>query len=229
MLFPTVVERSAAGDRAGADRALIDSTRYLAAALLLAASVGGGASAGVMRLYGPGFPAAADALTLLLLLPVLTGVAGVQSLALAAEDRPGTASLVAVARLTVVAALTIALTSAMGITGAALAIVAGYAGSIVVLHVLGRRHLSTPLSTGWPPREAGALVGAYVCGFVVSRLLDRLVAWPAGLVAALTLGALAFAAGLAGFGGLNTRDRARLRAVRRGREVPSAGDMPEPP
>ena len=46
MLFPTLVERRADGDREGFDRAVIDTSRYAAVAMLIPAAVGGGAGYG---------------------------------------------------------------------------------------------------------------------------------------------------------------------------------------
>ncbi len=69
MLFPTLVQRWAAEDRHGFQRALTDSTRYVVTVMLLPAAVAGGAADGVMGLFGPGFSQASGALVLLLLVP----------------------------------------------------------------------------------------------------------------------------------------------------------------
>ncbi|HWI70711.1 MAG TPA: oligosaccharide flippase family protein, partial [Baekduia sp.] len=107
VLFPTLVERRKRGDVAGFDRAVVDSLRYVSAGLLLPAAAGGGAALGVMSLFGEDFSAAAGALTLLLLVPALASMSGIQGQVLIAGDRPLMATTVSLTRLTVTLALTV--------------------------------------------------------------------------------------------------------------------------
>ena len=53
MVFPTLVERHVGEDQSGFDRALLDSQRYIAAAMLLPAAAGGGAAVGDHGVSGP--------------------------------------------------------------------------------------------------------------------------------------------------------------------------------
>jgi O-antigen/teichoic acid export membrane protein len=215
VLFPTLVERRAKSDAVGFDRAVVDSARYLALGLMLAASVGSGSARGVMALYGPGFGRATTALGVLLVAPVLGALVGVQNHVLATDQRPLMTSVVAFGRLTLVVVLTVILGSSFGITGAALALTLGYAASVAGLQLLVRGHLAESLRRLWPPREMVALGLAYAAGFAASRALDRLLVWPVGLCAALFAGSAAFAAAFVLLGGLNRRDRARLASARR--------------
>ena len=79
MLLPTLVERIAGGDRDGFDRTLLDTLRYAALILLLLGAAAGGASDGVMSIFGPGFERGGDALAILLVTPALTVIAGIEA------------------------------------------------------------------------------------------------------------------------------------------------------
>ncbi len=87
MLFPTLVERRLGEDRDGFDRALVDSLRYVAVAMLLPAAVAAGAAAPIMSIYGPGFAAGAGAFAYLVFVPGVVTLSAVQSQALFAENR----------------------------------------------------------------------------------------------------------------------------------------------
>jgi len=235
VLFPTLVERRARRDPKGFDRAVVDSARYLAIGLLCAAAVGGGCAHGLMTLYGPGFSRASNALALLLLVPPLAGVAGVQTHALTADERPLATSMVAIGRLALVICLTVTFGIWLGATGAALALALGYAASVSCLQLLVRRHLGGPLSALWLRGEAAALGLAYVAGFGTSRALDRLVPWPVGLAAGIGAGFAVFVAAFVVCGGLNERDRSRLAHLgRKWARVPAgrqhcSSPFPTPP
>ena len=87
-LLPTLVERRGGEDDAGWDRALVDSMRYTATAMLLPAAAGAGAATGLMDLFGPGFSQGSDALAIALAVPPLATMLVATRLALLAEDRP---------------------------------------------------------------------------------------------------------------------------------------------
>ncbi|HKP17780.1 MAG TPA: hypothetical protein VJT84_04820 [Gaiellaceae bacterium] len=214
MVLPTLVERRRSGDHEGFTRALTDSMRYLATALLLPAAVGGGAAAGVMGLFGPGFARADNALPLLLLVPALVAVATLQAHALLALDRPGRISVLQVARLVTTLGAGVALTVWIGITGMAVAMVAGcvlQAG--LQARVLGG-DLVVPIRRLWTPRSVFALVAAYAAAFACARLLDAILPGVAGVLAAGGGGTLCFVAVLVSAGGLLPRDRERLADLR---------------
>jgi O-antigen/teichoic acid export membrane protein len=231
MLLPTLVERRTQNDHTGFDRALLDTVRYAAVLMLLPAAAGGGAAYGVMELFGSGFSAASDALALMLLMPMLMSCTAIQCTALYAVDRPLSASLIAVAAMLVTIAATIGLAPPLGITGAALGLVAGGAVNFVWTSLVARRHLSRPVRTLWHPREALALVLAFGAGFAAARLVDASLGGLVGLLPALLAGTAAYAGVFAVAGGINDRDRKRLavlgRRLRR-RRMAGDGEVPAP-
>jgi O-antigen/teichoic acid export membrane protein len=211
MLFPTLVERRSRSDAAGFDRAVADSLRYAAIALLLPAAVGAGAAHGIMGLFGPGFERAADAFALLLLVPAMGALSSVQQTQLWAMDRPGIVTVIAAGHTALMVALVIVLTSAHGITGAALACAIAGAAKLACTALVARRHWSSPLLALWPARELLGLALACAAGFAAARALDGSV--PPGPLPALVAGAMAYLAIVAVTSRGNPRDRARLRAI----------------
>lgn len=215
VLFPTLVDRREAGDQEGVDRAMVDSVRYQCAAMLLIASAGGGAAYGVMGLFGPGFDRAANALALILLMPVIVGIASIQGTALVAVDRAWMTSVISMARAAVTVGLMFVLTLTMGLTGTALASVLGYMFSATWFFLATRKHMGQPVHTLWLPRQMLGQVLAYAGGFVTARTVDDVIDGPIGLIAALIAGAVVYLALFLAVGGLNSRDRRRLKGVRR--------------
>jgi O-antigen/teichoic acid export membrane protein len=212
MLFPTLVTRR--GDDAGGfDRALVDTLRYGAVALLLPAAVLGGAAESVMSLYGADFVSAATALTVLMILPAITTVGGSLRQALLAVDRPSITSVTAGVKLVVTAAATIVLTLWIGVTGTALGLVSGAAVELGWLVLLTRGYLVQPLRVLWPIRQRIALLFAYAAGFGAARLVVSDLPGTTGLLPALVAGTLCYAAVFAVAGGIGDRDRARARAA----------------
>lgn len=207
MLFPTLVERWAAEERAGFQRALTDSTRYVMTAMLLPAAAAGGAADGVMNLFGPGFSQASGALVLLLLVPALATTLIFQTQALLAVDRPTLTSVLAIARLVVTLASSVALTNAFGITGTATAVVLGFLVQLTAQLRFVIRDFETSVFRYWPPRQMLALIPAYLAGFGLARTLDQSIVQPAGLLAGLLAGAAAYAACVLVIGGVLPRDR----------------------
>jgi O-antigen/teichoic acid export membrane protein len=214
MLFPTLVERHVAGDRAGFDRTLVDTLRRAADCLLLPAAAAGGAASGVMALFGPGFEQAAPALAVVLLVPALSLLSQVQMHALLAVDRPFASSKISLARMIITVGACVVLVDADGITGAAAALVLGYVVDLAIRFRVTRGVLETPLTRIWPPSTIGALAMAYGLGFATARLIDVELTGIAGTLGSLTGGTIAYCAVLVGAGGLLPRDRDGIRALR---------------
>jgi O-antigen/teichoic acid export membrane protein len=215
MVFPTLVERRGTEDGHGFDRALIDSVRYVALIMLLPAAAGGGASEGVMALFGPGFDQAQGALALTLLVPSLATMSNLQSHALFAVDRPITGTMVNIARMVVTVLSSIVFVAIFGITGAAVGLVAGCLVDIVLKALVMRPHLTTPMLVLWPPRQILGLVLAYAVGFAASRgTFDALNKGFGALVVALAAGSAVYAITLLATGGVGRRDLRRIGRVR---------------
>ncbi len=213
MVFPTLVERHEGEDKLGFDRALVDSLRYVAAAMMLPAAVGGGAAIGIMDLFGPGFSRAAPALALVLVVPAIATMSTIQADALMAVGRPLATTVLAGARLAATVPLTIVLTLTMGVTGTALGVVVGVTVQLAVQVGVLRAHLSQPMLALWPVRQLAALVIAYGAGFGLAHLLNSLLPGVGGLVVSMAAGTLAYALCLTLIGGMLPRDRARVSAA----------------
>ncbi len=213
MLFPTLVERRFQGDRVGFDRALVDSLRYAAVGLLLPAAAGAGAASGVMALFGPGFSSGATAFPLLLLMPAFACMTNLQRAALFAVDRPLMGSAGAVTRAAATIGLSFPLILWLGVPGAAVAVIVGYGLDLAMMVAATIRHLVEPFRAYWPLREMGALGAAYVAGAGAARAVDVGLSGPFGTVAALAGGSVAYATIFALLGGINRRDRERVRSV----------------
>jgi O-antigen/teichoic acid export membrane protein len=227
MLFPTLVERWNAGNRAGFQRALTDSTRYVVTGMLLPAAVLGGAAHQVMTLFGPGFAQASGALALLLLVPVLATALVFQTQSLLAVDRPALTSVLSGMRLVITVSASIGLTQAIGITGTAAAVVLGYVVQLTVQYGFVAGHLESSLYRYWPHRQLLAPAIAYGFAFATARALDSALDGPAALLAALTAGSAAYVVCLLLIGGLSSRDRELVghlsaRILRRGRHRSTA-------
>jgi O-antigen/teichoic acid export membrane protein len=213
MVFPTLVERHVDDDRAGFDRALMDSIRYIAVGMLLPAAAGGGAAAGIMGLFGPGFERASTALAIVLVLPAIAAMSNIQVDALLAVGRPVATTALSATRLAATVPLTIVLSLSMGVTGTALGVTLGFAVQLGVQVVVLRAHLSQPILHLWPVRQLTGLVLAYAGAFAAAHLLDNAIPGAAGLLAGLVAGALVYALALLVIGGMLPRDRARASAM----------------
>jgi O-antigen/teichoic acid export membrane protein len=215
VLYPTLVSRHARGDGEGFDRALLDTVRYALSGMLLIAAVGGGAASSVLELFGAGFARAAPAFPLLIAYPALVTVASAQNQALWSVDRAGLTSITALGRLAVTLSLTVALTPTLGVTGPAFALVAGLLLDIFCKAVALRPFLSRPVSDSWPLLERAALLLAYGYGYAGARAAELAFGSPLRLFAALAAGTVAYLVALLALGGVNERDRERLRDVAR--------------
>lgn len=214
MLFPTLVRRRAEHDHDGFDRALVDSARYSVVAMLLPASVIGGAAAGVMRIFGPGFSQASGSLSVLMLMPALTTLAVLQRGSLIAVERPWTTAVSGGARMVATIAATIFLAGLMGATGAALGLVFGAIVDLIYTSAMTRRHLQRPIKELWPRRQMAAVLIAYALGFTAARTIYAGWETYAGLLAALTASAVVYGLAFVLCGGVTDRDRERLASLR---------------
>lgn len=228
MLFPTLIERRERGDTAGADRALVDTMRYVLTGLTMVAAVGGGAAVGIMNIFGPGFDEAAGALVFLLLVPPLAICSFVQFQSMWALNRPGASSMISLVRAAVGLPLMVVLTWQMGIVGCAIGQALAYAAGIVVITVQTSRELSSPLTSLFPVRQMVAIPLAYGAGFIAARVVDQALPAFAGVPSGMVLGAVAFAGVIALVGGWHDRDRDRIVGIlaRLRRAAPSRGAAP---
>jgi O-antigen/teichoic acid export membrane protein len=230
VLYPTLVGRHLSGDGEGFDRALIDSIRYEVIAMLGLAAALGGAARAVLAVFGPGFARAGTALALLALFPVLASVTLTQTQALWAADRPGRTSLIALGRLAVTLALLFLLTPSIGITGPAIALLAGYALVVVLSGLSLREFMAAPLRATWPLRQRVVLPLAYAAGFLAARVVERELPSPGAVPLDLAAGLVAYTAIFLVLGGVNGRDRERLgqaRAWLQARRAPAGSSAAE--
>ncbi|HSZ05254.1 MAG TPA: oligosaccharide flippase family protein [Solirubrobacteraceae bacterium] len=210
VLYPTLVARRATGDGDGFDRALIDTIRYALVGMLLIAALCGGAAKSILDIFGPGFSRAAPALELLAAYPALATVTVAQTQAFYAINRPGLTSVIAVARLAVTITLTVVLTPRVGITGPAIALLAGYAAQVTWGTIALVPALSKPLHTIWPRREGLALVASYLVGLEAATVAERVLPGITGLPLSLLAGTAAYVSVAIVCGAVNARDRDRL-------------------
>jgi O-antigen/teichoic acid export membrane protein len=210
VLYPTLVGRRVQGDGHGFDRALIDSIRYEMIGLLALAAILGGAAHSILSFFGPGFGQAAPALALLAVFPALASITVAQTQALWAVDKPGVTSVIAIMRLLLTIALLIVLTPPLGVSGPAIAMLAGYMVVIALSGYVLRPHLARGLRASWPLRERLALLVSYTAGFLAAHGVEMLVPTTVGILLCLIAGTLAFVLAFLLCGGLNTRDHRRL-------------------
>ena len=209
VLYPTLVGRHQRGDGHGFDRALVDSIRYEVIGMLMIAAAIGGAARSVLEVFGPGFGRASTALALLVLFPALAAVTVTQTQALWATDRPGLSSVISMARLVATLVLLVVLTPTLGMTGPAIALLAGYLVIIVMYGVALRPSMTRPLRATWPLRERVALLAAYGVGFAAARMVELAIPSLYAMPLCLAAAAVAYAATFLLCGGVNARDRDR--------------------
>jgi len=213
MLFPTLVERRLTDDREGFDRALVDSLRYTAIAMLLPAAVAAGAAVPIMSIYGPGFGAGAGAFAFLVFVPGVVTLSAVQSQALFADSRGLRASLYGLARAAGTLLAAVLLAKAYGASGVGAGMLIGACAQFVPLSAGLPRLLGGSLAGLVRPREAISLLSAGVTGFAVARLLSTELSHPLALVLAPTVGLGVSAAIFLVVGGVQPRDRERAQLL----------------
>jgi O-antigen/teichoic acid export membrane protein len=213
MLFPTLVARRGEGDDAGFNHAFWETLRYAFVFMAMLWAVGGGGAEAVMSLFGEGFVTASGAFAILLGLPALNCGALIQTHALYAVDRPGVPSWVALARLICTVAVTIPATLVFGIEGPAVGLLSGAVLDVTLKHWIVRGYVSTLSSDHWSRREMLALVIACASGWVTAAAASARLPQPIGLPVVLLAGAAAYWAAFWAAGGVNRRDRLRVRTL----------------
>jgi O-antigen/teichoic acid export membrane protein len=211
MLLPTLVQHRHAGNSKEFDRVLSESLRYAGFGMLLPAAVGGGAAGSIMRVFGEGFGTAATALPLLLLVPLFQTLTAIQGAALTAHNRPLLTSFAQTVRLVITLVAGIVFTLTYGITGMAIAIVAGSLGCFGVYIAMLHYRMETPMPRPVQFRQLIGLGAAYVGGFAISHLMEHQLHGGFGLVGALLAGSIAYVVAGIGVSGTTPQDRARLR------------------
>ncbi|HXA91758.1 MAG TPA: hypothetical protein VNU73_00825, partial [Steroidobacteraceae bacterium] len=203
------------GDHAGFDRALIDSLRYVAIAMLLPAAVLAGAAAPIMSVYGAGFASATNAFAYLAFVPGVMTLSAVQSHALFVEGRGLLASMLAVSRTVATLLAAVLLTRAYGVSGMGAGMLIGACAQFLLLGSRLPQLLESTVRELWGPREAVSLMCAAIAGFAAARAISSALSHLAALFLAPT-GGLALAGCLfVAAGGVQPRDRERGRLLRR--------------
>lgn len=211
MLFPTLVERRLAADRRGFDRALVDSLRYTAIAMLLPAAVAAGAAVPIMSIYGPGFASGAGAFAFLVFVPGVVTLSAVQSQALFAESRGMLASAYGLIRAAVTLPAAVLLVKADGVSGVGAGMLIGACAQFVPLSARLPRLLGSSRTELLRAREVLCLLSAGLVGFAIARLISTTLSQPLALVLAPTLGLSAAAIVFVVVGGVQPRDRVRIQ------------------
>jgi O-antigen/teichoic acid export membrane protein len=121
LYFPTLTALLHRGEREAMIGVYRVSTRYLTLLLLPAATWVAACAPAILAVFGPGFDEAATALSILIFLVVVAGYEKTAGGLLAAFDRPGVVSIIAVATAVVNVALCLVLIPPLELTGAALA------------------------------------------------------------------------------------------------------------
>lgn len=228
ILFPTLVSRHESGDDYGFDRAVVDTLRYLALALLAIGAPVAGASVGVMSLFGPGFDQASTALAVLMFLPLLAIAGVIQSHALYAVDRPTVTSVVAAARLVVSVVASLLLIPPFGVDGAAIALVGAALVDVALKFGVLRRHLAAPITRRGRRRDWAVTAIAWGAAFGVSRAIDGAIESHVDVLVALPAGALTFVAVFTTLGGASARDWARVREAVEAVKARRAAQLEQP-
>lgn len=213
VLIPTLVERREAGDHEGHDRALMVSVRYAATGMLLVAAAGGGASVGVMSIFGPGFSSAATALALLFVAESMHIVTSLLGVSIMAAGDPWRVSIVSSVSTVTIVASSIFLSLSLGVTGAALAMCIGTGIALAIYLVLAQRVLSGSIRRFLSTRWLIASAIAYSGSFLAARLLDDTLDGHAGTAVALVAGCVIYVSAFVGLGGMDETDRERLKML----------------
>jgi O-antigen/teichoic acid export membrane protein len=215
ILFPTLTERYESGDHHGFERILLSSQRLTAIPLAVAAGAGGGAAAGILGMFGPGFARGAGALAFLLAAYSLTVICMIQGGGLLAAGRPGWSTWVAVVRLIVSVSLMVPFAHLFGATGVAAALFVGCVIVAVQAAWYLRRAALSPASTPAQLRTLTVVGLVYAVAFAVAHLVDGALPGVAGAGIAVCAGALAAAPVALLPGGISPDERrSALRRLR---------------
>ena len=218
ILFPALVQHYEAGDEPGFERLLMNTMRLTALPIALTVGAAGGASAGILDIFGPGFERGAGALDLLLLATGLAVIGMIFGNALLAVGKPSWATSLAVVRLAVTAAIMYPLARSLGATGAGFAVLVGNLVIAVGGTLMLRRVILTSASTRIFVKTIAVSMVVYAVANVVARAVDLAVPGLVGAVAAMGAGVLAACPLLLLPGGLTRAEResaiGRLRRAR---------------
>jgi O-antigen/teichoic acid export membrane protein len=214
MLFPALVRRRREGDRVGFARASLDTQRYALFLTLLPASFGAGGAEAIMRIFGPGFGRASDALAILLLLPMLSMLQGIQATILFASERPTAPSVATVLQMIVTVVGTFFLTEWLGIVGPAIGLVLGFAVCVLLQSAMLRGTFDASLRSLFPPSHLLGPVVAYAVAFGVGRLCaEQVPGLILSLLAVAVAGAVAYLGVALAIARPLPRDRERIRSL----------------
>jgi O-antigen/teichoic acid export membrane protein len=194
ILMPGMVERLKTDDREGACNLLDRALRVTGLALLTLAAAGGGAAAGLMRIFGPGFERGSVLLALLSLAYVLSVFGYLQSQGFVAIGRPGVIVRLSVTYSVIALASMFLLGHWIGAAGIAGAYVAGQLAIVVLGDCLLGRELRGA-STFCGPRVLIGLASVWAAGYasswaivqVSTSLLMTAVAVAGGLAASVVV------------------------------------------
>jgi O-antigen/teichoic acid export membrane protein len=210
ILFPTLVARHNAGDDEGFERTYLTTLRTTTLALFLAAAAGGGAAHGVMRIFGPGFDEASDALALLLLAYSLAVTSMLEGQALLAVGRPLSISVTTIIRSLLSVGLMIPAAMMYGATGMAAVFAAGLGGEVAVRAWMLRHQVLGSSGDRSGARTALAIVLAFPAGFAVARTVDLALVWPLGLLGGAAAGGLTYGVVAVAAGAVSAEERRML-------------------
>jgi hypothetical protein len=230
VMLPGLSQACRGGDYAGAAASFSWWRRLVALGLGAACAPAAGAAVGLLAVFGPGFSTAALPLAIMLVGYATVVLSLVHSSLLLALERPGVVSRMVLLRCAVALALVGPLTLALGATGAALALTAGFLVEFAVILRRTDRELR-PTGAAVSSLPWGRLVVALVLSAGTARLVDVALEGVLGTLAALLAG-LAVFAGVAIATGQVQRSELQegvRRVSGRGRSVAAAGGPPEPP
>ncbi len=191
LMFPTLVRRRSDGDHSGAHRGLTRAMRLVVVILLWPAAVVGGASAGVMGVFGHAFVRGAGCLTLLVLVPVFLAISALSGYGLMAYDATRVVNRLVVTRAVLVMVSLPALIVALGLTGAGIGMALAYGAEAATTVTICRARLDG--FRGIASLGPWRLALVYALTLVTSRAVDDALgeAIPSTL-AVLVLGSVMF-------------------------------------
>jgi O-antigen/teichoic acid export membrane protein len=166
ILFPTLVRARNDGDVEEYRRVLADSLRLTAVPLFGMVAVGAGVAGDVMSVFGPGFAAAGNALTLLMFGYAVSVIASIQSQSFLADERPLAVTLTSLVCTAITVVTVYPFARAWGGTGVAGSFLLGAVAGVLIRDVSLRRSdllRAAPLPTASiAARVAVVAIGGFV-------------------------------------------------------------------
>ncbi len=212
ILFPALVEHTNDSNEEAHEQLLVGTLRVVGAVMFLIVATAGGASFGVMQVFGRGFDQAGNVLTILLAAGVVNIVSGLMGYGILAWDRPGLLALISVVQAIIVLALMGATASTFHGEGIAFALLMGGLFNLAAKLMALRRCGLSSGATRALATNLLALCAVTVVGFVAARLVDSALPGVPGTAVAGAAGAAAYAAAAYVFGVVR---REEWRQVRR--------------